>query len=82
MFAPLLSEWRPTKGSHQAGGSAVYKDYQRNMMSKGKLPLRLLGGRTELGGSANRMDVFAFHVKINGPRQMAVCFLTIYPPAP
>lgn len=27
----------PTKGSHQAGGSVIYKDYQRNMMSKGKL---------------------------------------------
>lgn len=39
MFAPLFSSWHPTKGSHQAGGSVIYKDYQRNMMSKGKLQL-------------------------------------------
>lgn len=29
----------PQKGSHQARGSVIYKDYQRNMMSKGKLQL-------------------------------------------
>ena len=30
------------------------------------------------GASTNRTYVFAFHVKINGPRQMVVWFLTIY----
>ncbi len=39
MFAPLFSQWYPTKGSHQARGSVIYKDYQRNMMLKGKLQL-------------------------------------------
>lgn len=39
MFAPLFMQWHPTKGSHQARGSAVYKDCQRSMMSKGKLRL-------------------------------------------
>lgn len=32
----LFSQWPPTKG---ARGSVIYKDYQRNMMSKGKLQL-------------------------------------------
>lgn len=50
-------------------------------MSEGKLKLCLPNRQTELQGSANRMDVFAFHVKINGPRQMVACFLTIYSPA-
>lgn len=39
MFATLFSQWHPTKGSDQAGGPVVYNDYQRNMMSKGKLQL-------------------------------------------
>lgn len=37
MFAPFFSRWHPTKGSHQVRGWVIYKDYQRNMMSKGKL---------------------------------------------
>lgn len=51
------------------------------MMLKGKRQLCARPAQKRLGGSANRMDVFAFRVKINGPRQMAVCFLTIYTPA-
>lgn len=39
MFAPLPSQWHSTKRSHQARGSVIYKDYQRNMMSKDKLKL-------------------------------------------
>lgn len=39
MFAPLLSQWHPTKGRQHAWDSVIYKDYQRNMMSEGKLKL-------------------------------------------
>lgn len=39
MFAPLLSQWHSTKGRHHAWDSVIYKDYQRNMMSEGKLKL-------------------------------------------
>lgn len=37
----ISSQWHPTKkkGSRQAPGSVIYTDYQRNMMSKGKLQL-------------------------------------------
>lgn len=65
---PPLPPPDPTKGRHQAGGSVIYKDYQRNMMSKGKLqPCARPTGRQSWEAAQTEWMYLLFMWKSMGP---------------
>lgn len=76
---PLLSQWHPTKGSHQTWDSVIYKHYQRSMMLKGKLKLCTRPTRSQSWepGQTEWMYLLFMWKSISTDRWQFV-FLTIY----